>query len=35
MSIKSKNAFVGSDADFEDEAPEPQQVHVLICALDY
>jgi len=35
MSIKSKNAFVGSSADFEDDAPNPQQVHVLICALDY
>lgn len=35
MTIKSRNAFVGSDADFEGDAPEPQTVHVLICALDY
>lgn len=35
MPIKVTNEFVGSEGEFHHSPPEPNEVHVLICALDY
>mmetsp|Transcript_95239 Transcript_95239/g.269059 ORF Transcript_95239/g.269059 Transcript_95239/m.269059 type:complete len:358 (+) Transcript_95239:97-1170(+) len=35
MATRAKNQMVGSEPDFDKGAPSPDQVHVLICALDY